>query len=523
MERTAETTPDRLHTIVAGLIASGEFADAKVVETHISVVVLAGEYVYKFKKAVDLGFLDFSTLALRRFNCEEELRLNRRLAPRYYLDVVPVTGSGEAPRLGGSGPAIEYCVRMRRFPAGQQFDERVRAGTLTAAHVQELAQRVAAFHASTPRAEAAMGTPGEVIAPARHNLDALEGASGLAADLREDLKTLRAWTEAAAVRLHAVFLARHDDGAIRECHGDMHLANITLDGSEIVIFDCIEFSPSLRCIDVMSEVAFVCIDLDYHRRADLANLFLNTYLEHTGDYAGAAVLRYYEIYRALVRAKVAAIRADQPGIDAAEQQAQRARCRDYIRLAVSYLPAAAPSLIVTHGLSGSGKSRVSAALAPRIRAIRLRSDIERKRLHGLAMLARSDSTVTGGIYTKDASARTYAHLRDLAESVLRAGYSVIVDAAFLQQGQRREFAALAARLGVRFRILSVRANEEELRRRLHARQAGGADPSEADTAVLEYQLATQEPLQESELPQAWVVDTTAASPEETAERLAAHP
>lgn len=514
-----ERTTDRLHTIVDGLVASGQLADAQVVETHISVVVLAGEHVYKFKKAVDLGFLDFSTLALRKLNCEEELRLNRRLAPRYYLEVLPVTGTEQAPRLGGEGTAIEYCVQMRRFPSGRQFDELVRAGALTAAHVEALARRVAEFHAETPRAEPAMGTPAQVIAPARHNLDALEDARGLEAAVKDDLMTLRAWTESAALRLHEAFCARHEEGFIRECHGDMHLANITLDGEEIVIFDCIEFSASLRCIDVMSEVAFVCIDLAHYGRADLANLFLNTYLEHTGDYAGVAVLRYYQVYRALVRAKVAAIRLDQPGIEAAEREAQHARCRDYIRLAVSYLPAAPPALIITHGLSGSGKSRVSAALAQRIGAIRLRSDIERKRLHGVAMLARSGSPVDGGIYAPGASAQTYARLRALAETVLRAGHTAIVDAAFLKREQRREFAALAAALDLRFDILSVQAPEEELRRRLRARHAAGVDVSEADTAVLEYQLATQEPLQESEREHAWVLDTTLGTPEATAEKV----
>lgn len=515
-----EHDADRLHTIVAGLIASGQLAGAQVVETHISLVVLAGEHVYKFKKAVDLGFLDFSTLALRKLYCEEEVRLNRRLAPRYYLDVMPVTGTGQAPRLGGGGAAIEYCVRMRRFPSGQQFDELVRAGTLTAAHVGALARRVADFHADTPVAEAAMGTPAEVIAPARHNLDALEGAHGLDAAAREDLSTLRAWTEAAAVRLHGTFLARHGEGFIRECHGDMHLGNITLDRGEIVIFDCIEFSATLRCIDVMSEVAFVCIDLAHYGRADLANLFLNTWLEHTGDHAGVAVLRYYQIYRALVRAKVAAIRLDQPGIEASERAAQLARCRDYIALAVSFLPAAPPPLIITHGLSGSGKSRVSAVLAQRIGAIRLRSDVERKRLHGFAMLARSGSTVAGGIYTADASMQTYARLHALAGTVLRAGHAVIVDAAFLRRDQRREFAALAAALDLRFRILSVAAPPEELRRRLRARQAAGADASEADTAVLEHQLATQEPLDESECEHAWLVDTTQTDPEGIARNVA---
>lgn len=515
-----EHSTDRLHTIVAGLIASGQLADAQVVETHISVVVLAGGHVYKFKKAVDLGFLDFSTLALRRLNCEEELRLNRRLAPRYYLDVVPVTGTEQAPRLGGDGAAIEYCVRMRRFPSGQQFDDLVRAGALTAAHVQTLARRVADFHGDTPVAAADMGTPEQVIAPVRQTFDALEDARGLDAALKEDSRTLRAWTEAAAVRLRATLLARHRQGYIRECHGDMHLANITLDGGEIVIFDCIEFSPPLRCIDVMSEVAFVCIDLAHYGRADLANLFLNTYLEHTGDYAGVAVLRYYEIYRATVRAKVAAIRLDQPGIAAAEREEQHARCRDYIRLAVSLLPAAAPALVITHGLSGSGKSRVSAALAPRLGAIRLRSDIERKRLHGIAMLARSGSPLDGGIYAAEASAQTYARLRTLAEAVLRAGHTVIVDAAFLRREQRREFAGLAAALGLRLRILSVQAPPEELRRRLRARQAAGADASEADAAVLEHQLATQEPLDGSERERAWAVDTTQGDPEEAAQRVA---
>ena len=504
---------DRLHRIVNALTVTGQFApigtDVELVETHISVVVLAGQHVYKFKKDVNLGFLDFSSLAKRRFYCEEELRLNRRFAPRFYLDVVPVSGTEMTPRLGGPGEAIEYCVKMLRFNRDCEFDKLLLRGRLHADHIEQLAHYVAAFHRSANLAPSRFGVPQKVSKPAFENLAALETELENDSEYVDRLRGLRIWAERMDRELHDAFLERQSGGFIRECHGDLHLGNIALHDTDIVIFDCIEFSESLRFIDVMSDVAFVTIDLNHLGHAELGNRFLNTYLEHTGDYAGASVLRFYQTYRALVRAKVAAIRLRQTNINSEAAATYRDACHSYIDLALTYTLPAAPALVITHGVSGSGKSTVCAPLAERIGAIRVRSDVERKRLHGLSAAASSRSGLDAGIYTASASEQTYTRLLKLAEVILRAGHSVIADATFLKRAQRAAFQSLAKRLDVPFSILTCEVDESELRRRVNARSKAGGDVSEANVDVLTHQLLTQEPLDQDEMGSALVVKQSA--------------
>ncbi|MBK7473013.1 MAG: phosphotransferase [Betaproteobacteria bacterium] len=299
-------------------------AHVELLETHISFVLVAGDFAYKLKKAVKLPFLDFSTLDARRYYCEQELRLNRRYAPQLYLDVVPVTGSAGNPDVGGAGPAIEYAVWMRAF-AQQDLASRVlQRGALSPQHIDALAARVATFHESIARAgvESPFGTPAVIRQDALDNIDEigrLPGATGAT----PGLDRLRQWTESESAALAGTFLRRRAGGFVRECHGDLHLDNIALVDGEITPFDGIEFNDELRWIDVMNEIAFLLMDLRYRGRPDLAARFLNAWLEHTGDYPGLAVLRYYVVYRALVRAKVAFLRAAQGHLDASARRAAR--------------------------------------------------------------------------------------------------------------------------------------------------------------------------------------------------------
>src|SRR6266516_4567782 len=265
-----------------------------VLETHISYVLLTGRYAYKLKKAVDFGFLDFTTLAARRHFCEEELRLNRRLAPALYLDVVPITGSVDAPIVGGDGIAIEYAVKMGEFPQDALASGLLTRGELVPADIDALAAMVAAFHGAieVAAAGAGFGAPEGILQRAQDNCSAL-------------LPLLDDPAERAHAARRGAFLRRVEEGFVRECHGDLHLGNIARIDGELTIFDCIEFNPALRWIDVMSEVAFTVMDLEDRGRADLSHRFLNAYLERTGDYSGLAVLRFYLVYRALVRAKIA--------------------------------------------------------------------------------------------------------------------------------------------------------------------------------------------------------------------------
>lgn len=477
------------------------------IETHISHVLLAGAFAYKLKKPVDFGFLDFRRLDDRRHYCEEELRLNRRTAPQLYLDVVPITGTPDDPRLGGPGPAIEYAVRMRCFDQASLLDRLARAGALDRIHAVALGRVVADFHAHIERAPAdgVHGTPEAVIAPARQNFDTLDALAESAA-VRTRLAALRAWTEQRFATLHPAIAGRLRDGFVRECHGDLHLGNIAwLDGAPVP-FDGIEFNPALRWIDTMSDVAFLWMDLLDHRLPAPAAAFLDAYLEAGGDHAGLALLRFHAVYRAMVRAKIAALRAAQ----SAPERAGLLATRDgYLDLAEALSRPPRPALLVMHGLSGSGKSAVALALAERLGAVRVRSDVERKRLHGLAAGERSGSVLDGGLYGPAAGAATYDRLALLARGLLDAGWTAIVDATCLRRADRARFLATADSAGVPGLLVACHAAEAVLRQRITARTAAGRDASEADLAVLSAQMARAEPLAGDEASRAITIDTAA--------------
>ncbi len=438
-----------------------------VIETHISRVLLTRGFAYKLKKPVTLPFLDYGTVEQRRACCEAEVRLNRRYAPELYLGVVEIDG--------------EPAVRMRRFDEAMRLDHVCARGELAPAHLSGLARTVAAFHAAAAVAppDSRFGTPEGVLAPAVENFDELDRL--LPAEAPR-LAALRRWTAAEFARREATFAARKAAGFVRECHGDLHLGNLVLLERGVVPFDAIEFNDDFRWIDVASEIAFLWMDLVDRGHPGLACWWLNEWLVWSGDFAALAVMRFYAVYRAVVRAKVAAL------------QGKPAEAGEYLALAerLGVLPRL--SLTITFGLSGSGKTTASSALLLADRdasTVRLRSDVERKRLYGFA----PDAASGGTIYGLDATARTYGRLEDLARAALADGFAVIADAAFLKREERDRFRRLAADCGVPFAILACEAPADELRRRLRARTG---DASEADVAVLEKQLAWAEPLTEEE-------------------------
>ena len=479
----------------------------ELLETHISWVLLAGDYAYKIKKPVSLGFVDFSTLASRRFYCEEELRLNRRTAPDLYLAVVPITGTPEEPAMDGSGEAFEYAVKMRRFPQEALLDRVARAGALSAAQVEAFARSVAAFHAGVARAgpEGAFGSPPEILAEAVDNFAQLELMDTLG-DTREARQALASWTLREYNRLEPLFARRKHDGFVRECHGDLHLGNVALLDGLPVAFDAIEFNESFRWIDVMSEVAFPVMDLVHHGLDGLASRFVDAYLDATGDFAGLGALRFYLVYRAMVRAKVSCIRAHQPGISPGDRERSAAAYRGHLDLARRLSRPGRPAIVAMHGLSGSGKTTISAGLVEALGAVRLRSDVARKRLRGLEALARTGSAPGAGLYAPEVDRDTYGRLASLAREVLDAGYPVVVDAAFLKRAWRGMFRELARGRHVPFVLAACSAPEEALRERVARREREGRDASEAGLAVLERQVAKLEPLGADELDAAVIVD-----------------
>ena len=475
------------------------------IETHISWVLLTGDFAYKIKKPVNFGFLDFSTLEKRRACCEEELRLNRRLAPAIYLDVVAISGTKEKPVISNEGEVLEYAVKMIQFPQAAQLDHRLAAGELNAEHMDAIARMVADFHQTIQIADDAMdyGNKDAVYQPVEENF--IQISEHLNTDsYANTLNALQQWSRSAFNKYESVFEQRKRDGFVRECHGDMHLRNLLWLNNAPLAFDCIEFNAKLRWIDVVSEVAFLVMDLQDRQQYPLAHRFLNSYLEVTGDYAGLSVLPFYLCYRAMVRAKVDVLRLDQKNITEEVSAQSIAEFESYLELAKRYTRPNVPKLIIMRGVSASGKSSVSQKLLDAMGAIRIRSDIERKRLFNVAINDNASNAIDAGIYSKQASQVTYTKLTELASDVIGAGYSVIVDAAFLNYEQREPFQFLASRLGVPYIILETTAPAEVLRQRIGQRKH---DVSDADLAVLEYQLSNWQPLHVDEIGMTIILNT----------------
>ena len=488
-----------LPPLIAALLDPQRYPDAvqqvALVQTHISWVLLAGEFAYKIKKPVRLPFLDFSTLAQRHRCCLDELRLNRRFAPDIYLDVVGIFNTQTGPQWTGQGAPIEYAVKMKRFDEAGRLDRLCDRGELQPAHLSDLADTLNAFHqqAAIAPLNSRFGSSSEIIAPARENFhDLLKMLPQT--DVQQRLAALQDWSEAQFTQLAPLMNARKKAGRVRECHGDLHLANLVLIDQRVRLFDCLEFNEDLRWIDVASEIAFTYVDLLAHRQPGLANWWVDEVLSRSGDYEAALLLRFYAVYRALVRAKVAAIRNLQFPDDGHE-------VLRYVALAEFLATPTPKHLLITHGLSGCGKTVASTARLlndPQAATLRLRSDVERKRLFGLAATEVSGSATDAGIYAATASAQTYARLRSLAAMLLQAGGTVMVDAAFLKRADRDAFRALALDAGATFEILAPQATPAQLRERILARSALGRDASEATLDVLTQQLRTLETLQPDE-------------------------
>ncbi|MBT8146378.1 MAG: AAA family ATPase [Gammaproteobacteria bacterium] len=478
-------------------------------ETHISLVFLTGEFVYKIKKSVDFGFLDFSSLEKRKHYCEEEIRLNGRLAPQLYLEVVPICGDSRSARIGGTGPAIEYAIKMRQFDTHQEFNALLLRNELSKSHIDEAAEVIADFHSTIAiaREHQTFSTPEVVQHFANENFDQIAklGETWLAKhSLLETLRCLQRWTDDQNSKLAAVFAARKESGFVRECHGDLHLRNIVVYDDKVTPFDGIEFNDQLRWIDVMSDIAFLLMDLEDHGRFDLSRRLRNQYLSSTGDYAGLAVLRYYLAYRAMVRAKVAGLKLLQSDT---RDDVSSTEIENYIQLAAGYTQHGKAKLIISHGLSGSGKTFLSQMLLEQSDIIRIRSDVERKRLFNIEESHHNNPGIESGLYSKDVSRQTYDHLLRLSDEILKAGYSVLVDAAFLKKEQRQLFCNYANSLGVPFLICHSVADIDIQRQRLEQRARRGNDASDANIEVLEQQLRGHEPISLEEEPFTIGVDT----------------
>jgi len=478
----------------------------KVIETHISWVLLTGLYAYKIKKPLNLGFLDFSSLEKRRHYCFEELRLNSRLAENTYLEVITIYGTEEHPRFDKSKTAIEYAVKMRQFKADKTFEQLLVKNQLTAEHLKQLAKIIADFHnkVEVSAANTEFGTANAVIQPVYENFEQILKLHNI--DKPHVLVHLANWSKQQHTLLKSVFRQRKQAGFVRECHGDLHLNNIALIDNKVVPFDGIEFNPSLCWIDVISEVAFLVMDLQNKQRTKLAFLFLNNYLQHSGDYDGLKLLRFYLVYRAVVMAKVSAIRANQRSATE-ENHLDIENYHAYLKLGHSFTQTISPVMIIMQGVSGSGKSYLSEQITQRYQSIRIRSDVERKRLFENSAIQSSHSGLKSGLYSQSFSDITYQHLLKLADKILNANFNVIIDATFLQQQQRHLFFQHAEQLKVPFLIVQTQADKQTLIQRIKNRSKQENNVSEANQAVLENQLENFQPLNDKELQHCITINT----------------
>ncbi len=482
----------------------------QLIETHVSWLFLTGVYAYKVKRPVRYPFIDLRSVARRAFFCEEELRLNRRFAPQLYLEVCRITVHDGRTRIGQGGEVVDYAVRMRQFDCAEELDRLLAAGKVDPRELEvfgrELAQRLATLPVAASPQE--WGSPGEVR---RLLLENISQCVQCFAPLgtQEELRTLSEPFQAMLPPLEALMASRRELGRIRECHGDLHSRNVVRYQGRLLAFDCMEFEPAFRWIDVAEEVAFLLMDLQAQHAPRHAHAFLSGFLAQSGDYAACRLLRPYAIHRALVRAKVAALEAVAAS-GAGEHALAASRHRDYLAEIRRLLEQVRPTLVLMSGLSGSGKTWLASQLAPVIGAVHLRSDVERKRLAGMAEPERSGSRLGQGLYSCESNARVMEHLQACTADVLEGGFNVIVDATFWQRSDRERFSRLAATHGVEIRLLHCHAPRAVLEARIRGRQQDGSDASEADLEVLASQESRREAIAPDEGFVVIDVDTTDA-------------
>ena len=466
-------------------------------ETHISWVLLAGHYAYKIKKPIQTEFLDYGSLAKRHHSCCEELRLGSRYAAGLYLDIVPITFEDGQARMDGDAQPIEFAVRMRRFEDDALLSEKLAKNLVSAEDMIQLAATLATVHGNALRPDQSrIDLAPKILSQAKQNFEFLFSEPLLCQD--KVIQEMEKWTTTYFENHRQDFDNRTKYGATRECHGDLHCGNIVFWQGHWVPFDGIEFNAEYSWIDVMNDIAFLVMDLQKNGHPELSAVFLNAYLEQTGDYQSLAVLNWYLVYRALVRAKVAVMLARQLNQVQRLDLEQIAPAKVYIQLADKLRQTRTRKLWITHGVSGSGKTTGSQQIVEREGAIRIRSDVERKRLFMTSRSIHDEYALGEGMYSPTSSEAIYKRLHDIAKSILQSGFDVIVDATFLKQSDRHCFRRLAETEGAEFRIQDFHVDVETLKQRITHRRAKSSNVSDATLEILNSQLANQEPLTREE-------------------------
>ncbi len=487
------------------------------VQTHLSHVFLTGERVVKLRKAVDLGFVDFSSRALRNADCLREVALNRRLAPDVYLGVAPILARGGRPRVGPLGetladPTLEHAVVMRRLPDGRDALSLLLAGRLRARHLDAIAERIAAFHESACLGRPAPFSPedwlGRLWQPVAETLGALAPGTGSAVVSETTrarvLQRARSFFEGHAAR----FEARRRAGRAVDAHGDLHLQHVWFetDAAEPLFIDCLEFREDLRRIDAAAEVAFLAMDLHYRGRRRFAERFLRRYAACSDDFDLYGVLAYFVCYRAAVRAKVAAFAAGDPEMESAQREAAAKSAGRHLALADRALVPPGPgALVLMSGIVGTGKSSVAEVLADELGGVVIASDRVRKRMAGLAPTERGPAE----LYSEARTRAVYAGLLERARPVLESGRVALLDATFDRAERRRDALRWAREREIPGHVVETRCAERRVLERLARRATKRQDPSDAGPALYRQKAAAYEAVREVPRGAHWVVQTDA--------------
>ena len=496
-------------------------AAVELIQTHISFVFVAGDDVYKVKKAVNFGFLDFTSLEKRKYYCFEELRLNRRLAPETYREVVAISEDrGGAVVLGPGERVIEYAVRMKRLPQERMLKRLIASPDFNPATMDAIATKLAGFHkeAATGGVIDEMGSLPTIRRNHDENFSQTEKYIGLTIP-EYRYRFIKDFVHRFLADRGAFLKRRVDDHRIRDCHGDLHLEHIVVLDEEIVIFDCIEFNERFRYGDVAAEVAFLAMDLDFNGYFALADRFVEAYTGYSGDTGIPVLLRFYQCYYAYVRGKVVSFRLDDPAIDVQGREEARAMAGRYFDLAYTYAARLQqPTLILISGLMGTGKSVIAKEIAPRLGAMILQTDVLRKELLGIVPTERHYEAFGAGIYSPEMSRKTYEEAHRQALSHLRSGRSVIIDASYKKSAERKEAIRTAQEAGADVFVVECTCPEEVVKERLDTRMSAPGEASDGRWDIYLAQKDDFDPITEV-AQDAHITVNTAQAPERCMEEI----